>query len=110
MDREIFEREFADKKPAGCLFDPLKNEYKLDSPENPRRDPVGLALFNSMWKGYLLGLSVNKAQESFEEMAERVIKYLAENHHPHTSVIATATHFEVLEGAKVHQTEKYLKD
>ena len=48
--------------------------------------------------------------DSFAEASEPLIKWLAENVHPHHSVIVTSTHAELLQGEKVHRTEKYLRD
>ena len=48
--------------------------------------------------------------KKFEEAALPLIKYLAENHHPHTTVIVTSTHAELLEGKFVVKTEDYLVD
>ncbi|EHU00443.1 hypothetical protein CKS_2369 [Pantoea stewartii subsp. stewartii DC283] len=48
--------------------------------------------------------------DSFAEASEPLIKWLAENVHPHHSVIVTATHAELLQGEKVHRTEKFLRD
>lgn len=47
---------------------------------------------------------------TFEEAARPLIKWLAENVHPHHSVIVTSTHAELLEGQQALQTEEYLKD
>jgi len=49
-------------------------------------------------------------QQSFEEVTRPLIKWLAENVHPHHSVIVTSTHAELLEGQQVISTEEYLKD
>lgn len=49
-------------------------------------------------------------QEKFEEAARPLIKYLAENHHPHTTCIVTNTDAEILEGIKCIKTDEYLKD
>lgn len=47
---------------------------------------------------------------SFEEAAKPLIKWLAENVHPHHTVIVTSTSAELLEGSMSFQTEEYLKD
>lgn len=49
-------------------------------------------------------------QERFEAAARPLIKYLAENHHPHTTVIIDSTRAELLEGQAVIKTEEYLRD
>ncbi|NIG76770.1 hypothetical protein F3J34_24700 [Klebsiella sp. Ap-873] len=46
---------------------------------------------------------------SFEEVAKPMIKWLAENVHPHHSVIVTSTHAELLEGQQSVSTEEFLK-
>lgn len=47
---------------------------------------------------------------NFEEATEYLIKYLAENHNPHTSCIVTSNTAELFEGIKSHLTDKYLLD
>jgi hypothetical protein len=49
-------------------------------------------------------------QESFEAVAKPLIKWLAENVHPHHTVIATSTHAELLEGQIFFPTEEFIKD
>lgn len=44
------------------------------------------------------------------EAAKPLIKYLAENHHPHTKAIVTATEVEVLEAVAINGTEEFLVD
>ena len=48
--------------------------------------------------------------KKFEEIIKPVIKYMAENHHPHTTLIIDATHAELVEGIMVISTEEYLID
>lgn len=49
-------------------------------------------------------------KQSFEEAARPLIKWLAENVHPHHSVIVTSTNAELLEGQQSVCTEEYLRD
>lgn len=49
-------------------------------------------------------------QKSFEAVAKPLINWLAENVHPHHTVIVTSTHAELLEGEIVVETEEFLKD
>ena len=48
-----------------------------------------------------------KKLDTLREAARPLIKYLAENHHPHTTAIVTSTSVEVLEGTmsipKIHE-------
>jgi hypothetical protein len=46
----------------------------------------------------------------FEELAKLMIKYLAENHNPHTTVIITSTTAELLEGKMSVETIEFIKD
>lgn len=46
----------------------------------------------------------------FEEIARIVIKWLNDNHHPHTSMLVTPTDAELFEGVKALQTTDYVKD
>ncbi|WNJ77793.1 hypothetical protein RJE46_14245 [Cedecea neteri] len=47
---------------------------------------------------------------TFEEVARPLIKWLAENVHPHHSVIVTSTHAELLQGEQAVSTDEYLRD
>lgn len=50
-------------------------------------------------------------QDAFTEACRPLIKYLAENHHPHTTVILNSTGAELLEGQKVTgEILDYLRD
>lgn len=46
----------------------------------------------------------------FEEAARPLMKFLAENHHPHTTVILTSTNAEIVEGLATFITQEYVKD
>ncbi|EAT6369382.1 hypothetical protein E5458_07730 [Salmonella enterica] len=48
--------------------------------------------------------------DEFAEASEPLIKWLAENVHPHHHVVVTSTSAELLEGQRNHRTEKFLKD
>lgn len=48
---------------------------------------------------------------TFEEMSEIVLKYINQNHHPHTTIIVTPTSVQVLEGLKsTGETLDYIID
>jgi hypothetical protein len=49
-------------------------------------------------------------QEKFEEAVRPLMKYLAENHHPHTSIYVTSRTAELLEGQKCLSTNEYIVD
>lgn len=46
----------------------------------------------------------------FEEVVKPVIAWMNANCHPHTTIIVTNTHAEVLAGAKAFSTEEFLRD
>jgi hypothetical protein len=49
--------------------------------------------------------------DAFKEAALPLIKYLAENHHPHVTAIITSTSAQLLEGIKtIGEITDYLKD
>lgn len=66
-----------------------------------------------VWRGYWIDgdseMSKDKL-ESFEEVAKPLIKWLAENFHPHHTAIVTSTHAELLEGKMAFPTEEFIKD
>jgi hypothetical protein len=49
-------------------------------------------------------------QEQFEEAAKPLLKYLSENHHPHTTVIVTSSSAELVESEMVFNTDEFLTD
>ncbi|WP_419236610.1 hypothetical protein [Serratia fonticola] len=49
-------------------------------------------------------------QKGFEEAAKPLIKWLAENVHPHHTVIVTSNNAELLEGSMAFPTDEFLKD
>lgn len=51
-----------------------------------------------------------KQRQEFEEIVKPVIKYMAENHHPHTTLIIDALHAELVEGVMVIKTDEFLID
>jgi len=51
---------------------------------------------------------VNRA--AFIAAAEPLMKYLAENHNPHTTAIVTCTDAELVTGEMSHSTDAFLKD
>lgn len=69
--------------------------------------------FGKCWQWYNMGGGFHETLEkklSFEDVARPVIKWLAENVHPHHSVIVDSTHAELLQGEMVISTDEYLKD
>lgn len=52
----------------------------------------------------------NPTNEKLLEAAKPLIKYLAENWHPHVKCIVDATTAEVLEGQQMVKTEEFLRD
>jgi len=55
--------------------------------------------------------SIKKPNESaFQKEATPLMKYLAENHHPHCTAIVSATYAELMEGLESHATDEFLMD
>ena len=48
--------------------------------------------------------------KAFKSAAKPLIKYLAENHNPHTSIILTSTDAELVEGKYCINTNEFIKD
>ena len=49
-------------------------------------------------------------EKTFEEVIKDVMKWLAENHHPHTTIIITSTNAELVEGIESVVTDEFIKD
>lgn len=52
----------------------------------------------------------NEKMKSFEEAAKPLIKWLAENEHPHHVAIVTSGHAELLESKLGFPTTEFIKD
>ena len=58
-----------------------------------------------------LTIPVVNSSADFRENANPLLKYLAENHHPHTTAIITSTSIELVEGIKTeHKIYDYIQD
>lgn len=55
-------------------------------------------------------VEISVKQTLFEELAKLMIKYLAENHNPHTSIIITSNGAELVEGKMCISTDEFIKD
>lgn len=53
---------------------------------------------------------LKESNNTFEDVARIGMKYMNNNHHPHTQMQITNTICEILEGIKVHKTDEYLND
>jgi hypothetical protein len=53
---------------------------------------------------------LEEQQEKFEEAVRPLMKYLAENHHPHTSVYVTSRETALSEFQLCLSTDEYLVD
>lgn len=51
-----------------------------------------------------------KKQDNFEIFAKPLMKWLAENKHPHCSIILTSTTAELVEGIQCINTDEFLID
>jgi len=62
--------------------------------------------------GLNIGLeSLNKSKNRFEDLSEKILKYLNDNHHPHCILVADNTNVSVFEGLKsTGCVYKFLKD
>lgn len=52
----------------------------------------------------------DEKQKEFEAVVRPLMKWLAENHHPHTKIIIESSCAEMVEGVKVISTDEYLID
>lgn len=48
--------------------------------------------------------------KTFEEIVRPLMEWLANHHHPHTTIILTSTHAELVEGLIGFTTNDYIKD
>lgn len=52
----------------------------------------------------------NKPSDEFVEKAKPLIKYLNDNHHPHTSIVITPTSVKLLEDLQAEYTHEFIND
>jgi len=51
-----------------------------------------------------------KQMDEFKKLAEPLIKYLCENHNPHTTIIIDSVHAELLSGEMVFNCKTHILD
>lgn len=88
------------------------NEAKCELCGEPM--PEGEEMFK--YHGYMAGgcpkppLDKDKiGREKFEEAVRPLMKYLSENHHPHTLVMVHSTSAEILEGLRMFNTKEFIR-
>lgn len=57
-----------------------------------------------------INVKTESVESEFEQLSRKLIKYLCENHHPHTTILISPTGAEIVEGVKAFYTEEYLVD
>ena len=67
-------------------------------------------LTNKIMENLKTSQNLEEQQEKFEQVVRPLMKYLAENHHPHTSIYVTSRTAELLEGQKCLTTDEYIVD
>ncbi len=53
---------------------------------------------------------MEQRHRDFESVVKPIIKYMAENYHPHTTLVINSTTAQVVEGVISTRTEEYLVD
>lgn len=53
---------------------------------------------------------ITKKIERKYKLMDEVVKYMCENHHPHTKLIVDCTGWEILEWVETKKVEQYIKD
>ncbi|KHS76990.1 hypothetical protein QT13_01745 [Pectobacterium brasiliense] len=79
---------------------------------NGGRDFEGVCeLFDAIRDGKIphVHLQPDVGDSQFEILARPLIRYIAENHHPHTHIIIDSQHAELSEGVQSIQTGEYIK-
>ncbi len=49
-------------------------------------------------------------KEDRNELLEKLVKYLCENHHPHTKIIIECDHWEIVEWSEWMKVTKFIRD
>lgn len=69
-----------------------------------------VAIVDTVLKGLGLERKGYTGEGNFEKVALPMIKYINENHHPHTTIIVTTDRAEVLEGVNAIVNSSYVPD
>lgn len=65
---------------------------------------------NELFKNKVEMTKEEKTKAEFDELVRPLIKWIAENQHPHTQILIDCTSAELLEGIMVLSTDEYIID
>jgi hypothetical protein len=82
---------------------PLVREVFADNGEHSHYELLDAETGKVLW-------TEEEKDEKFEKAAEPMIKYLAENHHPHMQVLIDSTSAILLEQEKMYTNSSYVVD
>lgn len=82
---------------------PLVREIFADNGEHSHYELLDAETGKVLW-------TEEEKDEKFEKAAEPMIKYLAENHHPHMQVLIDSTSAILLEQEKMYTNSSYVVD
>lgn len=82
---------------------PLVREVFADNGEHSHYELLDAETGKVLW-------TEEEKDEKFEKAAEPMIKYLAENHHPHMQVLIDSTSAILLEQEKIYTNSSYVVD
>lgn len=82
---------------------PLVREVFADNGEHSHYELLDAETGKVLW-------TEEEKDEKFEKAAEPMIKYLAENHHPHMQVLIDSTSAIFLEQEKMYTNSSYVVD
>lgn len=82
---------------------PLVREVFVDNGEHSHYELLDAETGKVLW-------TEEEKDEKFEKAAEPMIKYLAENHHPHMQVLIDSTSAILLEQEKMYTNSSYVVD
>lgn len=82
---------------------PLVREVFADNGEHSHYELLDAETGKVLW-------TEEEKDEKFEKAAEPMIKYLAENHHPHMQVLIDSTSAILLEQERMYTNSSYVVD
>jgi hypothetical protein len=56
------------------------------------------------------GKDISQLRKEMVPLVEPLMRWLSDNHHPHTTIILTSTSAQLVEGMAAHNTDKFVKD
>lgn len=89
----------------------FKNQYEANDGISP--DKIISSSYDESLDICSITIDIQDSKNKLEELklaSESLMKYLAENYHPHVTAIVTGNRCEIMEGIRSHHNDEFIKD